>query len=676
MKRQFRAGLIAAVLGLLNFAPFSPATANDTVDPVTTGSVQAGASAPVAEVDARGSAAFRAALDVLVGGDPVAAYAQARGLDNATERRAIQWAAIYFNAGKIDADSIRRFAADAPDFASAGVYRTRIEQSLAKAEPSAETVIAALGGAMPNTIEGQIMLASAYLAQGETSRATSIAKSIWIDNFLTEEQEATVIGKLGSLLDRQAHWARAMHLMMHDRARASERLLPHLSEAQQSLVVARAAVSRNDANAKALLDKVDASMQANPVFIFSRAQRARQFELWESAVDWLAKAPDVVPDAAEWWYERRTLVRKLLDIGQPALAYRAAADYDKGPEGRLVEAHFHAGWIALSFLNDAASARTHFAAMAELATLADSVTQANYWLARANLKLGDVAAARTAFEAAARYGTVYYGQLARTELGEAGVEIRPLPDWKQSETLFDANPVVRAVRLLAANGKANLAVPLLRNFGNGLDSGAELLLAARLAQEIGAHHLAIAIANTADQRGTPLDLFSFPKDGLPADVQLAADRAAVYAITRQESMFQLDAVSSAGARGLMQLMPGTAQDVARKVGVDYSPNRLVSDAAYNALLGSTYLGAQLDRYDGSLVLAAAAYNAGPGNADKWIKAYGDPRAANVDPVIWVELIPFQETRTYVKRVLGNYLVYRQRLGDSPVTLQQALRTIR
>ena len=676
MKRQFRAGLIAAVLGLLNFAPFSPATANDTIDPVTTGSVQAGANAPVAEVDARGSAGFRAALDVLVSGDPVAAYAQARGLDNATERRAIQWAAIYFNAGKIDADSIRRFAVDAPDFASASVYHTRIEQSLAKAEPSAETVIAALGGAMPNTIEGQIMLASAYLAQGDTSRATSIAKSIWIDNFLTEEQETTVIDKLGSLLDREAHWARAMHLMMHDRARASERLMPQLSEAQQSLVVARAAVSRNAADAKALLDKVDASMQANPVFIFSRAQRARQFELWESAVDWLAKAPDAVPDAAEWWYERRTLVRKLLDIGQPALAYRAAADYDKGPEGRLVEAHFHAGWIALSFLDDAASARTHFAAMAELATLADSVTQANYWLARANLKLGDVAAARTAFEAAARYSTVYYGQLARTELGEAGVEIRPLPDWKQSETLFDANPVVRAVRLLAANGKSNLAVPLLRNFGTGLADGAELLLAARLAQEIGAHHLAISIANTADQRGTPLDLYSFPKDGLPADVQLAADRAAVYAITRQESMFQLDAVSSAGARGLMQLMPGTAQDVARKVGVDYSANRLVSDAAYNALLGSTYLGAQLDRYDGSLVLAAAAYNAGPGNADKWIKAYGDPRAANVDPVIWVELIPFQETRTYVKRVLGNYLVYRQRLGDSPVTLQQALRTIR
>ena len=375
MKHRFRAGVIAAVLGLASFAPLSHATANETIDTVTTGALSAASAEPAA--DARGSAAFRAALALLIAGDAVAAFTQAAALEDDVERRTIQWAAIYFHAGKIDAETIRAFAAEAPDFASAGFYRTRIEQSLVEAKPAAAAVVAALGGAMPNTIDGQILLASAYLEQGETSRATSIARRVWIDNFLTPKQEAEVVEKLGSLLDREAHWARAMHLMMHDRARGSERLIPYLSAAQASLVVARAAVSRNAANAKALLDSVDPSMQTNPVFIFSRAQRARQFELWESAVDWLAKAPDVVPDAEEWWYERRTLVRKLLDIGLPDLAYRAAADYDKGPEGRLVEAHFHAGWIALSFLKDAATAKAHFTAMAGLSTLPDSVTQAN-----------------------------------------------------------------------------------------------------------------------------------------------------------------------------------------------------------------------------------------------------------------------------------------------------------
>lgn len=671
MSQRLRAGVVAAVLGLASLAPLSPAITNETVDLVTTGSVPASTGTPLAET--RGSAEFQAALDLL-GADPAAAFAQAGKLGSDVERRTVQWAAIYFNSGKIDYTAIAAFAADAPDYAPAILYQTRIEQSLAKTEASPDAVIATLTG-MPATVDGKIMLATAWFAKGDTHRATSLARSIWKDNFLTEKQEAEVFEKLGSLLDRDTHWARAMHLMMHDRARGSERLLPYLSEAQQGLVVARAAVSRDDADAKALLDKVDPSLHDNPVYVFSRAQRARQFELWTDAVDWLDKAPAVVPDSAEWWYERRTLMRKLLDIGQPDLAYRAAAGYTHGPEGRMVDALFHAGWIALSFLDDAETARGHFTELSRHTTLPDSISQANYWLARANVKLGDVEAARTALETAAQFRTVYYGQLARTELGEAGAGIRPLPAIGQTETLFNANPVVRAVRLLAAGGQGRLAAPLLRHFGSSLTRSSDLLLAARLAEEIGAHPVAIAIAASADQLGTPLDSFSFPQDERLADTDLAADRAAVYAIMRQESMFQLDAVSSAGARGLMQLMPGTAQEVARKVGVDYSPSRLVSDAAYNALLGSTYLGTQLERYGGSLVLAAAAYNAGPGNANKWLAAYGDPRADNVDPVIWVELIPFQETRTYVKRVLGNYLVYRERLGDEPVALQQALRTI-
>jgi soluble lytic murein transglycosylase len=341
----------------------------------------------------------------------------------------------------------------------------------------------------------------------------------------------------------------------------------------------------------------------------------------------------------------------------------------------MVEAQFHAGFIALSFLKDAKAAKAHFVEMGKHSTLPDSVTQAKYWLARAELALGDTIGAQAAYAAAADYGTVYYGLLARAALGESGADIRPLPAWQDSATLFAANEVVRAVRLLAANGHGDWAAPLLRYYASGLKNGGELLLAARLAQDIGAHYLAIAIAGDADRQGIALDLFSFPKDGLPADAPLQADRAAVYAIARQESMFQIDAVSSVGARGLMQLMPGTAEDTARLLGVDYSATRLTSDPAYNALLGSTYLGKQLERYEGSLLLAAAAYNAGPGNANKWIVAYGDPRADNVDPVIWVELIPFQETRKYVQRVLGNYLVYRQRLGGAEMTMTQAMRTI-
>src|SRR5690606_37939564 len=173
-----------------------------------------------------------------------------------------------------------------------------------------------------------------------------------------------------------------------------------------------------------------------------------------------------------------------------------------------------------------------------------------------------------------------------------------------------------------------------------------------------------------------LDLFAFPKDGLPTQHLAEVDHAAVYAVTRQESHFRVEAISSAGARGLMQLMPATARETAQKVGVEYSRSRLTTDPAYNALLGSTYLAAQLQRFDGSLVLAAAAYNAGGGNARKWMRAFGNPRDAAVDPVAWVELIPLQETRSYAKRVVGNYLVSRSRRGHDSLTMHEALRQIR
>ncbi len=648
-----------------------PSTANEPLDQMKTGAIAGG---PIL-VEPRGSQAFRSALAVLSAGDASSAYSLAATLPSVVERQAIQWAAIYNHRGKIDYRAIQKFAVEAPDFAATSLYQTRLEQSLLEAAASPLDIIAALGNSKPITVDGQIMLATAYLDAGQRSTAEKLIQSIWIDNFLTEDQEVTIMHGLGSLLTSETHWQRAMHLMMHDRARASERLMEFLTPAQQSLVTARAAVSRKADNAKALLDAVPVELQANPVFIFSRAQRARQFELWQSAIDWLTKAPQASADADEWWYERRALMRRLLDVGNAQLAYLAAEGYQNGSAARMVDAQFHAGWIALSFLNEPAMAAQHFTEMAKYATLPDTIAQANYWLGRAEDEAGHAAAAKLAHERAAPHGTTYYGQLARAELGLPSVNMRPLPFWADSEAVFDTQKPVQAIRLLAANGQTALARLLLREFGTTRQKPAELVLAAKLAQEIGAQQIAVAIANAAALKGIPLDPYNFPELAASADYALPADRAAVFAVIRQESMFQVDAVSPVGARGLMQLMPGTAQDVAKMVGEDYSPARLVTDAEYNLLLGSTYLAKQLSRYNGSLVLAAAAYNAGPGNADKWIKAYGDPRADNVDPVLWVELIPFQETRTYVKRVLGNYLVYRERLGHKPLTLHQALRSI-
>lgn len=681
-RRGTFAALLAAALTAMLPALAPAAAGNDTIDSIITGSVDAvdavvtgSTNAGPTPAPSTTSSAFRNALDVLVSGDEPAAYELAKALPSDTERRAIQWAAIYYGAGEVDYASVLRFSQDAPAFAGSAVFKTRLEQALTKADAGGAEIIRLLGGTMPNTVDAQIALALAYVQDGQRKRAARIARSIWTENFLDPETEDKVYAKLGELLDRDAHWARAVRLMMNDRAAGVERLLPYLSAGQKSLAIARIAVSRNANNAKKLLDAVDPAFQTHPVFLFSRAQRARQFELWDDALAWLNKAKGDMPDAAQWWYERRTLTRQLLALGKAKLAYQVAASYRDGPEGRLVEAQFHAGWIALAFLGDAKTALAHFEKMRSLATMPDTVTQANYWLGRAKLALGDKLGANEAYAAAARYGTIYYGLLARAELGMKGVYLRDMPAWRQSEAAFESREIVKAVRLFADNGQKKLAVPLLRGFAPGLQDGGELLLAARLAQALDAHHVAILIADIADRRGTPLDLFSFPKDGLPSTRLASVDMAAIYAVARQESQFQVDAVSASGARGLMQLMPDTARETAAGMGVEFSASRLTTDPAYNALLGSTYLAAQLQKFEGSLVLAAAAYNAGGGNASKWIESFGDPRSDKVDPVVWVELIPFQETRKYVQRVLGNYLVYRSRLGNDDMTIRQALRRI-
>lgn len=697
------AGVSAAALTILAAYPAGVMLhANEPVDPVTTGAtviadvVAVPAPIPVAlpvaapvkvarvapgwielpkPTPAPTHPAVKAALDLVSSGDRAGAFAAAEALSDPVQRRAVQWAAIYYGNGDVPYESVLAFGAEAPEFARGSLFRTRLEQAVTREKPGTDKVIELLGGSMPNTVSARIALAQAYLADGQKDRAAGIARAIWTESFLDKGTEDLILDRLGDLLDRNAHWARAQHLMMHDRATGAERLVKFLTPAQKTLVVARNATSRNDKDAKKLLDAVDPSLHDNPVYLFSRAQRARQFELWDDAIDWLDKVKGVPIDAEEFWYERRALTRQLLALGEVKRAYRAADGYREGPEGRLVEAHFHAGWIALSFLKDAAAAAPHFEAMAQHSTLPDSVTQANYWLGRARQALGDAEGATEAFRTAARFGTVYYGQLAREALGEASTEIRALPDWQAAEATFESNELVQAVRLLAGNGHREMAIPLLRSFASDFQTGGELLLAARLAQSLDAHHLTISIADTAEKRGFPLDLFNFPEDGLPRTRLASTDVAAVYAIARQESRFQIDAVSSAGARGLMQLMPATAQETAGKLGVGYSRSRLTSDPEYNTLLGSTYLKAQLERFDNSLVLAAAAYNAGGGNANKWMKLYGDPRSDKIDPVVWIELIPVLETRTYVKRVVGNYMVYRARLGQDGMSISEVLRQI-
>ncbi len=663
--------IVSAALALGAGAAAAPA---ETIDAIISSAL--GDYAPGAVVNERGSTSFRRGAEALKAGHWEEAYALARGISNPVERRAIQWAAIQNGDGAIDYRTVARFEADAPHFAPASLYRTRLEQALTDAVPDKDEIIRVLGGHLPMTLDAQIALAGAYVLDGQRERAGRIIAQLWASNVLDRAREDTVLARFGSLIDRDTHWQRSVMLLMHERASGTERIMRYLSPAQVSLANAAIAVMRETSNAARLVDQVDPHYRDHPLFWWIRAQYAFHHDNMPRAAAMLGEAAGPLPEAAEWWYFRRKIARQALAERDYRTAYRAAAGYTEGPEGRVVDANFHAGWIALRFLDDPQTAITHFTNQTRLSTLPTSITQANYWLGRAYEAAGNAAAARQAYAVAAEYSGQYYGQLARAKLGIDRVDIRSLPAWQSAELAFDARETVQAVRLMAGNGLAGLAEPLVMTIAYSITEVGEYPLAARLAQSIGAHHVAIRIAELAEQRGVAMDLFAFPKDGLPASYRIAdIDRAAVYAVARQESRFDRNAVSSSGARGLMQLMPATARETAGKLGVSYSASRLTADPAYNALLGSTYLAAQLDRFGNSLVLAAAAYNAGGGNVSKWIAIFGDPRQGRVDPVDWIEMIPFNETRDYVKKVLGNYQVYRARLGDDRIGIEGFLRGI-
>jgi soluble lytic murein transglycosylase len=631
------------------------------------------AAAPTSSTEQRqASAGFVAALGLVLEGRAQDGFERARGLDDIAERRAAQWAAIHLHPDSIAPADILAFMREAPGYGVPLTMQVRLETALDEADYALD-LIDAFADLEPRAPQARLALARAQLQADDRDAATAIVRALWTETVLDDRLEATILAGFDDLLTADDHWARVGLLMMHDRIRAAERIADRLTPAQITLLEARAATAREQSDGRARLDRVDRSLREHPVYIYTRAQRARAAELYDQAADWLARQPQDAPESTLWWNERRLVAERLLAAGNAERAFEVVAGFAEGTPARMVEARFFGGFIAMVHLDDPARAAEQFRSMTEHATIPDSITQANFWLARAEIALGNFEAADQAYGRAAQFPLVYYGQLARTELGLNGLPQRPLPDGPLPPTAQGAE-MLRAANLLAANEAPGLAAILLRQFGVSTSAPGDRIAAARLAETLRMHHVTIAIADAAERAGMPMDEFSFTRAGLPSGARFAAERAAVFAVARQESLFQREAISHAGARGLMQLMPGTAREVAGQLGLGYAAGRLTSDPSYNVLLGSTYLSTQLQRYSGSLLLAAAAYNAGPGNANRWLTRFGDPRDG-VDPVVWVEQIPFQETRKYVQRVLGNYLVYRHLLGEDPITVADAMRSI-
>ncbi|MCC2113215.1 MAG: lytic transglycosylase domain-containing protein, partial [Hyphomicrobiales bacterium] len=612
----------------------------------------AGPAAPAAvKVEAPGS--LQDGIAAIRNGRIEEALAIRAKIKDATAGRLMDWLIIRSDDPAVTTRRIADFAASAPDWPIDAVIRRRAEQALARENAGADDILAAFAGSAPVSTEGTFELAGALMAKGDKNRAARLIREAYLDKTLSDADEATIISKFGSLLGPANHKARLDRLLYAERANQALRTAKRLGVQTVKLAEANVAVMRKAKNASAALDTVPAALQKDPVHLFARIQYLRRADKIKDAAKLMLSAPKnaaLLGDPDEWWIERRLLTRELLDLNEPALAYKIAAGHSAVSPEDQVDAEFHAGWIALRFLDDPAKAEPHFARILDIAKGGRSRSRGLYWWGRAAAARGDAAAAKSRYQAAARHSSYFYGQLARAELGLKSIGLPGLPEpGPAAKARFAANDVVRGIALLGETGDIRLAYPLFRHLAETLSGKEEIVLLARLAEKYDSHNLALHVGILADQRDIGLDALAFPIRGIPKSAKIAAgiERPLVFAVARQESSFNPEAVSRAGARGLLQLLPTTAERTAKAAGLRYSRAQLTTDPAYNAAVGSAHLRELIDDANGSYILTFVGYNAGPRRIGQWIERYGDPRSPRVDAVDWIERIPFTETRNYV-----------------------------
>ena len=520
----------------------------------------------------------------------------------------------------------------------------------------------------PTIVGAMLRCAEATANAGRTGEANGLARHAWVAAIESAGDETAFLHRWDGVATEADQWARFQRLAWLPDAAAATRQSARLDIARRGAAEARLAAKRDDPRTEALVAALPAGLQSDPGLTLDRARALRRADHAGVAAGLLVHAADGA-NPASFWSERNVLARKLLHDGDARNAYAVVAAHGQTADEARAEAEFLAGFIALRGLHDPTQARQHFASLAG-SRAAITQSRAHYWLARAAVAAGQDG--REEYEKAAAWPTSFYGQLAALALGEVpAARIGRLRDpvWTPDTAIgFAGHEVVRAAAWLIAWGDPARARAFLTRMDELAPTVAERALTAAFATNAGLPDAAVAVARRMGRDGVLL-----PHLGWPVPYPLAAppDPAFSLGIMRQESSFDIGAVSSSGARGLMQLMPPTATAVAKQLGILASVPTLTSDANHNIRLGTAYLQEVLTRFDDCLPLAAAAYNAGPHRVSQWLSDIGDPRVGPIDMVDWIERIPTNETRNYVQRVAENVVMYRAVRND-PTPILAAL----
>lgn len=503
--------------------------------------------------------------------------------------------------------------------------------------------------------------------------AVDAAARCWIILPMTGQEETAFSGIHGGLLDGGIYGERIRQLLRRGRLEDAERLAKSsrdISRTDQQMIDLRLKLQQKDprkdqAAILRALRGVPAKLRNDPDLLFDEIRWHRERGAPAQAEKRLKDAPDRPIFARRWWVERSIAVHRLMRAGRWKQAYDLVAAHQQWVSGDPTEPEALAGWIALRKLKDETRASLHFQRVFLFARDRRDQAMAAYWLGRAAEAARKTTLAAGWYRLAAREAETFFGQIAQVTLkAEKYSPPPPPPIDPKRKAAFDNRDLVKAARLLKPLGLDYAVRPFLVRIVATSKSTDEFRLAAQLARELDETGLSVRAARLGLRRG-PVDLdLAFPQTDLPESLPVSG--ALVFAIIRQESEFNTKARSAAGARGLMQLLPSTAEGLAKANKIPFDADKLTGDPAYNIQLGAAFLERLLKRYDGSIVLAVAAYNAGPSRVDRWIKMHGNPKNRRIDVLDWIVRIPYGETRDYVQKVLTNYLIYRSLSGATAI----------
>lgn len=619
---------------------------------------------------------FTRAFDAADRGDWPRALAEAAAGKNPVAKALVQWRYLQDKNARAPFPEIDTFLKSNPDWPKRSTLLVRAEEALDPATTPAN-VIAWYGNRNPISAIGLIRLGDALIASGKTDWGRKLVRDGWAAGTFDPMVELAIVQKDGSFLTPDVDKRRVDNLIWSDQFTAARRAMARVDETTQRIANARIALRSDPRRGQRALSELSADLASDPKLLFDRARAARKNGDFDVAADLLTR-PAVRElfkgRQSALWPEAHIVAREMLKAGKADLAYRLVADSGMTGGSEYADAEFLSGWIALRFLNNPQMALPHFVRLTTGVTRPISVSRGNYWQGRSYEALGDTVNAYKRYEAAAKAPETFYGQLALTRI-EAAPVLRLTAakvDAMPSAAAFEKDELVKAMRVLADLGSQNLMrVFMVRYLELHPGPGPAKQLAAALT-EWGYRDVALRLAKVIGYDGPTFPQYAYPTVTVPEykGPAPAPEAALVHAIIRQETEFDPQSVSHANARGIMQLTLAAARVNAKRAGLPYRPNALISDVHYNMQLGMTEFSSYLNNWGNSIIVSAAAYNAGEGNAKRWIQTFGDPRQGTVDPIDWIESITYGETRNYVQRIVENLQVYRSRLAgrDAPLKI--------